>query len=321
MDKGSTTGTIVRKDEKRESKEISVFCTRFIAYFDVFDFPLTKDELIDFFGNEFSGNDLEMELNKLIGSDRIEFNDGFYHLTGRKIIIQRRKENESRAKKFISKVPVWVRLIARFPFVRSVCVSGSLSKGTMNQKGDVDFFIITEPGRLWICRTFLILFKKIFLFNSKKYFCVNYFLDTNNLEVPDQNMFTATEIVFLLPVAGEKYYSEFMKANVWVKQFYPSFSRKNTLPVFNGNPFIRSAAEVLLDNRSGDILDDYFMKLTLRRWKKKFPHFNAVDFEVAMRTRKNVSKHHPNHFQEKVISKFLSNLKENEIDLRLSKIK
>ncbi|MFZ5551554.1 MAG: nucleotidyltransferase domain-containing protein [Bacteroidota bacterium] len=280
---------------------------QFIAYFDVFDFPLTLHELANFTGNK-NADKLAPVLQRLQKNKKINFLSGFYFLPGREQIIQKRKENENRAKKFFPKVPVWARLIQRFPFVRSVCISGSLSKGTMPKKGDVDYFIITEPGKLWVCRTLLILFKKIFLLNSKKYFCVNYFLDHDNLEVPDKNLFTATEIIFLVPLSGEKYHRQFLEANAWIKEYYPSFVHPYHLPSSQKKALIQQAAEFLLDNRAGDKLDDWFMRTTLARWKKKFPHFREEDFEIAMRTRKNVSKHHPNHFQEKVMQRFQLNM-------------
>src|SRR4029453_8923510 len=97
-------------------------------------------------------------------------------------------------------------LIASFPYVRCVCISGSLSKKYFDDTTDIDFFVITKPGRLWVCRTFLILFKKLFLLNSKKYFCINYFIDSDNLEIPDQNIFTATELTTLIPMHDYELY-------------------------------------------------------------------------------------------------------------------
>ena len=85
-----------------------------------------------------------------------------------------------------------------FPFVRGVFLSGSISKGFMSESDDIDYFIITAPGRLWLTRTLLILFKKIFLFNSFRNFCLNYFIDSENLYIPEHNRYTATEIVFLI---------------------------------------------------------------------------------------------------------------------------
>jgi len=58
---------------------------------------------------------------------------------------------------------------------------------------------------------------------------------------------------------------------------------------------------------------DTFIKLfslTLSIWQKKFKHFNKTDFDLNMRSRKNVSKHHPSGFQQKVLTQWALN-KEN----------
>ena len=64
--------------------------------------------------------------------------------------------------------------IHRFPYVRGVYLSGSLSKhGITGKDDDLDFFIITKAGRVWAAKLLLIAFKKIVLLNSEKYFCIN----------------------------------------------------------------------------------------------------------------------------------------------------
>ena len=45
-------------------------------------------------------------------------------------------------------------------------------------------------------------------------------------------------------------------------------------------------------------------------WKRKFPHFDESDFDLNMRTRKNVSKHHPQGFQQKVLDALEVKMKE-----------
>ena len=115
------------------------------------------------------------------------------------------------------------RKIAKFPYVKGVCLSGALSKGFYDDDGDFDFFIITKPNRLWIARTILVLYKKIFLLNSKKYFCVNYFISTDKLEISEQNLFTATEIATLIPLYGTDTFKEFLEAkNPWAAPYFPN---------------------------------------------------------------------------------------------------
>ena len=78
------------------------------------------------------------------------------------------------------------KFISKFPYVRAILLSGSISKGYMDKDSDVDYFIITQPNRLWVTRLLLMLFKKIFLFNSRKVFCINYFVDSEKLEIEEK---------------------------------------------------------------------------------------------------------------------------------------
>ena len=46
-----------------------------------------------------------------------------------------------------------------------------------------------------------------------KNFCINYFVDSENLEIQEKNIFTATELVTLLPTFGREMY-ENLYANI-----------------------------------------------------------------------------------------------------------
>ena len=66
--------------------------------------------------------------------------------------------------------------------------------------------------------------------------------------------------------------------------------------------------QVLKPNRTrtdtptfGTAFDTWCMKRTLRRWQNKFPDFDTETFEIALRSRKYVSKHHPQQFQRRVL--------------------
>ncbi|MGL5890528.1 MAG: hypothetical protein ACRC3B_11620, partial [Bacteroidia bacterium] len=154
---------------------------RTLAYYDVFRFPLKEDELISF--GSFGGHkeDLQRELCALTKSGIIGELRGYYFLADfSPAHVEAREVNEIRAAAAVKKVKRFSNLIARFPFVKCVCISGSYSKGVLDRYGDVDYFIIANPGRLWLARTMLILFKKIFLLNSRRYFCINYLIDSQS---------------------------------------------------------------------------------------------------------------------------------------------
>ncbi|MBL7940848.1 MAG: nucleotidyltransferase domain-containing protein [Flavobacteriales bacterium] len=278
---------------------------RTLAYFDIFDHPLKLDELQRFGAGD--GSDPEELLLALIDLET----KGLVHRCGKYWgakecagSVRLREEAEERARARMPKALVMSRRIARFPFVRAIFLSGSMSKGCLAKDGDIDFFVVTRPGRLWVARTLLILYKKIFLLNSRKDFCVNYFLDTEHLTVEDRNRFTATEVVTLIPTYGNGTTEAFFERNAWAFRMFPGARTPRSHEVATGDTRSKSILEKLLGGRFGDQLDGWCMQLTWYRWKRKFDHFDARTFELALRTRTYVSKHHPRNFQKRVLDGF-----------------
>lgn len=297
--------TAVRLD----SSAVSVLHT--LMYFDVFKHPLNTDEIHrNCHWHSLTLTETASALEELQQLEIVSEENGFWFLNGNNHFVKLRNEREERAQHFFRKAKKYSHFISGFPFVRGVCVSGSLSKGTMDKDGDIDYFVLTQPQRLWIARTCLVLFKKLFLLNSKKYFCVNYFVDTDHLSIPDRNLFVATEISFVRPMANAELYNDFMESNHWTKLFYPNrekLSVAETKETANG--FFKRTIEKMLSGKFGEWLDEKCMRMTVKRWKKKFGHLEEVKFEVDFRSRKNVSKHHPQGFQHKVSAEMESRRK------------
>lgn len=271
-----------------------------LANFDVFKHPLAQHEIKRIIG----ADDLTLSqlLTDLTNTGKIYAHRHFFSMDAEvESLVHKRELAEERAKVYFLKLEKYQKIIASFPFVRGIAVSGSLSKGIMHEDGDIDFFIITEPGRLWICRSLLVAYKKFRLLNSRKYFCLNYFVDTNNLEIRDKNIFTFMELFHLLPVFSEQNtLDDFFKANSWMEYYFPAFQ----VPVIN-NVLSRDATKIrtekLFAGKWGDMLEGFAHRLTLKRWRKKFAHFNSEKFELTMRSTIGVSKHHPRDFQSRVL--------------------
>ena len=181
--------------------------------------------------------------------------------------------------------------------------SGSLSKGYMDQDSDLDFFIVTAPKRLWIARTLLVLYKRIFLANSHKYFCVNYFVDEEHLEIEEKNLFTATELATVIPLYGSQQYEKLQGVNSWMNEFFPNYLPRSV----TGVPALKMSRtkknfEKLLSIFFGDALEKYLQRKTLSRWKKLYEkNYTASDFKVAFKSKSYASKNHPRNFQRTII--------------------
>jgi hypothetical protein len=284
-----------------------------LCYFEVFRHPLTAEEILHFLrAPEVSLSELHEVLEHMVAVGRIWQNETFYQSTPDAQWLAQRREKNERAALFLPKAYEMGKFIGQFPFVRAVMVSGSLSKNTMAPDGDIDFFLITHPDRLWLARTLLVLFKKVFLFNSHKYFCINYLIDSNHLEIEEKNRFTATECATLLPVYNPRMYHEFMATNDWVKQqFYPNCQRRNTDRVHpETEKWPKRLLETLFSGFLGNWADRICMQVTVRFWRRKFRHFSQKNFDIALKSRQYVSKHHPLGFQDRVLNQYQVNITE-----------
>ena len=292
-----------------------------LLYFSLFKYPLTKAEILSFSScNNQDGT--QAELKRLVNENVVYKIDDFYCLENDKSQITRRLAGNEGAKKVAKKADRMSRFISRFPFVEGVGLSGALSKGFFDEEGDIDFFIITAPGRLWIARSLLILYKKIFLLNSKKYFCVNYFVSENALEIPEKNVFTATELVTLIPMYGNGSFHTFYDRNDWAYIQFPNKSYDeglDALKPIKKSRFIQ-LVEKLFNGHIGDRLDTFFLRLTYKKWRTKFNHLDRDQFDIAMKSTRDVSKHHPNNFQQKVITRLNEKYREyqEKYDIPLS---
>lgn len=291
-----------------------------VLYFDIFSYPLTREEILKYGpGPSYSEPESRSMLDQLVYRRILFYHRGYYSLEDRPEWVGQREENEYRAQRFLLKAKNMSRLIARFPFVRAVFVSGSLSKNTMPRDGDIDYFIITRRGGLWIARTLLVLYKKIFLLNSHRYFCVNYFVDEDHLKIEEQNIYTATELMTLLPFAGKEFYEAFCEANPWARSFYPNMTSRNTdeIPGYQGN-LPSSLLERLLGGAMGQRLNQILMNLTLGYWRHKFSHYDPATFERSFQSTLFLSRHHPVDFQNKVIHAYRERIRKFEENHGLS---
>jgi hypothetical protein len=282
---------------------------RFLIYFDLFSYPLTKEELAAFTG---TGTDeatlLDKALQSLVESGIIFLHKGFYHLNPDKMIIERRIKGNELALKRMKTALRFSKIIARFPYVRGVLLSGSISKGFMAENDDIDYFIITSPGRVWLTRTLLTLFKKIFLFNSYRNFCINYFLDDKHLALPERDLYAATEIVFLIPTFNSGLYHEILKANDWVKNFYPTFQQTDAHEV-SPVTFLKPVFEYLLDNRLGEWIENKLYQKSKKIINKKYKHLNRDAFEQSFALETHEIRYFPVHSNLNIRKRYQEKLK------------
>ena len=271
-----------------------------IIYFSLFNHPLTKEEIF-LFSDATNKKMLSDELNKLLATGVIKQIDDYFLLNDNKNSIEKRKHGNFEAKKIMPKVKKVAKFVSQFPFIKGVAISGSLSKGYFDNDSDFDFFVITKTKRVWISRLFLAVYKRVFLKNSYKEFCVNYFVSTSTLEIEEKNRFTATEIATVIPLYGKEEFINFYKANYWVKNYFPNLNleyRKENIKSIE-KTFLIKALEVLLNNPLGTAINYGTMRFVSNNWKQRYIKKKNNPYKA----KEDISKHHPNNFQHQVITK------------------
>jgi predicted nucleotidyltransferase len=278
-----------------------------LAYFDMFNYPLTQAEVYLFLGNKV---DYELFNNALI----CLFNDGiihrfgkFYALSADDHIAVRRLEGNKRASGLIKIAEKVGKLLIKFPYVRGIAISGSLSKNFADADSDIDLFIITEKNKLWIARTIMFCFRRLtLLFNKQHFFCMNYYIDMQKLEIPEKNIYTAIEVGTLIPLQGDIVFEKFFAANTWTREYLPNKNVRISSAMPVKQTFFKMLFEGLLNFLPINFLDDMLMNITKKRWLKKtmLKELNSHGIVLSMLTDKHFARSDPRDFQVKFLANY-----------------
>ncbi|OFX18478.1 MAG: hypothetical protein A2041_13525 [Bacteroidetes bacterium GWA2_31_9b] len=296
---------VIHKEPIMEQKLINT-----LIYFDLFKHPLSSKEIM-----LYSGIFPEHEkkaiafLQLLLQQGTLSFYNGYYFFGSDISKYDNRMRGNEGAKEGFKTAVKFTKIIARFPFVRGVLLSGSISKSIMLDDDDIDYFIITAPNRLWIARTMLVLFRKLFLLNSHKKFCINYFVDTDNLTIKERNLYNATEIAFLIPIYNVKLHQEILRSNQWIQEFYPTFKQNGNL-VFEKNFLSKKILEYLLNITIADKLETFLYEKSKVYINKKFKYYDNEMFSRCFRIKKNELRYFPNENCANIMARFNKRVEE-----------
>ncbi len=279
-----------------------------LQYYSLFHYPLTAEEIRGNADIKCSLASVQSELDTLLAAGTVYEYNGYYAISENiAACVQKRLEGNRYAQQKMKGALRVGRFIYSFPFVRFVGISGSLSKGYSDKKSDFDFFVVTECNRLWVCRSLLHLFKKAtFLVGQQHSFCMNYFIDTSDLEIEEKNRFTAIELLSLVPVSGSNLHAQLMAANGWKDAHFPNgfkeFYKADGIGKDAPGP-LKRIAELALNSMSPLWLNQKLMALTDKKWRRKWAAkgFPMEHYDIAFKTTLHVSKNHPANHQQRVL--------------------
>ncbi len=133
---------------------------RTVAYFDLFDFPLTRGEVWRWLydpehgtrNTEHSIGDIDAAISTLISEGKFKEENGCVFLAHRMGLPAVRSERYRHSVRKWRRARRWAMFFGALPGVLLVGVGNTLAYHNAKDESDIDFFIVTKPGTLWRTR-------------------------------------------------------------------------------------------------------------------------------------------------------------------------
>ncbi|MGQ9491607.1 MAG: hypothetical protein ACUVR4_11995 [Anaerolineae bacterium] len=194
-----------------------------VAYSDIFQYPLRAEEIHRYLIRWRTS--LDEVYTALASSNlrphRLAQVGDYYTLRGREAIVETRRRRASTSLVLWQRAIFWGRRMASLPFVRMVAVTGALLVDNSEAGDDLDYLIVTEPGRLWLCRALVIGLVRLAA-RQGDIICPNYFISERALKVKEHSLYTAREMAQIVPLFGYTLYRRMRELNPWVEEWLPN---------------------------------------------------------------------------------------------------
>jgi cellulose synthase/poly-beta-1,6-N-acetylglucosamine synthase-like glycosyltransferase len=244
---------------------------RVLAYSDIFDYPLTAPEIHRYLEISASFNRIQEALdNGRLVPGRVSRVGDYFTLPGREATVATRLRRAKLAAQTWLIARRYGQLLAHLPFVKMVAITGSLAVDNVEPGTDIDYLIVTEPGRLWLCRALTIVLVRLAALRGHV-ICPNYFISTNALVFEQRTLYTAHELMQMVPVAGLDVYSQILRFNTWTADFLPN-AAKLLPPALPRQPSfwpVCRLAEAALRTSVGGRLEQWEMNRKIRRFRRQ----------------------------------------------------
>jgi hypothetical protein len=126
-----------------------------LCYFDVFGYPLTLAELRRHAPASVGVPTVAAVTAALVSLEEagaVGTRDGFWFLRGQAATVDERQRRFRLAEPKYRRARLVARCLALLPSVRMIGVCNSLAWDFAGEESDIDFFVVLEPGTLWVTR-------------------------------------------------------------------------------------------------------------------------------------------------------------------------
>lgn len=239
---------LARHEAALDANELAI--ARSVVFAALFDYPLTLAQLRQTL-IESTQTPSQILATYRRGDELhevVEYRDGFFFPRGRHDLVAERRRREARSRQLLTRYRPLLRIICGLPYVRMVALSGSIAHLNLDGAGDLDLFIVTRGRHVWSVTVAVVVLAK--LLRKRRLLCANFVIADERLALDQQDLFTASQIIHLKPLAGRDIYEKLVAENAFVKRFYPNFHESSAawLGFRRRRPFerLRSTVEWLL---------------------------------------------------------------------------
>lgn len=213
-----------------------------VTYYDVFDYPLSVFEiwkhLLTLQEEEVRPStygEVYVAVRAEVSRGTLVWERGFVFLSGRQGLVTERIRREKLSAAKLRRMQRLALLLRCVPYVRFAGATGSLSLKYGDLESDWDLFVVLRAGKIWTGRVILtgILFMLGKWRHGKKIrnrACLNYFVTDESLEIGTQDLFSAHEYRFMIPLFAYTLFQKFELKNRWMARFKPNFSLSEIRP-------------------------------------------------------------------------------------------
>lgn len=212
---------------------------RSIVYYDLFDYPLTAEEAWRWLYPDpalprelWTQEGVSKELETLVQQKTLGQNGAYFFLAGRESTVDTRTERAVRSTKLWRRAASTARYLELVPGIRMVAVVNTLAIDNVRPESDIDLFIVTSPGMIWMTR-FLVT-GIVWMLGYRRHglkiagrICLSFYITTDALDLASlKSENVDTHFAFwtsqTVPLLNDGIYEKFRDQNTWVTAMLPN---------------------------------------------------------------------------------------------------
>ncbi|MEI6690702.1 MAG: hypothetical protein WCL07_03055 [bacterium] len=205
-----------------------------LEYSGHFSFPLKYKELFSRLINVKTNNKtLRTQAALMQSKGEIVLTNSYFHLPHKASLVTSRL---SRSRSSFNKLIIanqYATQLSRLPGVMAIYLTGSLAVNNANVNDDIDFMIITQPGRLWLTRIITTIYCEFVRIrrrpqssDNNNALCLNLYLTPDSFSIPHEkrSLYTAYELIQATPLYDpQNTHSGLLNSNLWLKSYLPNY--------------------------------------------------------------------------------------------------